>query len=378
MKYTKSHWHTVPSDLTLGIAKHCCDFEQAPLVTFQTLLTQLEIAFLTQAVVGPKVPKVKIEGRMGIIIPTCVTRIWNLDGLEESVEFLRLLTVFQERGSIQCGSRRGLNQWRCNPNKSNNQGEIHGNSSVGRNVSWKERLEVAEGGLKRMERWAPGSKSFGMNNLDLKTRKLKLSRNLRATGTLSHQCTLYKKNKRKKVTMVVRADTSQSKIQPLNHCSFLKMEIIGRIIPAAVWERSHPKCASTPTSLVVATHCLSTPIVKMVSFSTPIRWYALLRIFLWNLPYFEINLSWMRYSNFGCCVDEMVDLCGWLLIYLCFFLYLIDQEKKKWRPQQEGPWPRHLHALLQLLALRWKGQGYQALHSEEHGWECCRSGYQRS
>jgi len=47
------HVRVVPSDLTLGIAKHCCDFEQAPLVTFQTLLTQLEIAFLTQAVVGP-------------------------------------------------------------------------------------------------------------------------------------------------------------------------------------------------------------------------------------------------------------------------------------------------------------------------------------
>jgi len=46
------HVKVVPSDLTLGIAKHCCDFEQAPLVTFQALLTQLEIAFPTQAVVG--------------------------------------------------------------------------------------------------------------------------------------------------------------------------------------------------------------------------------------------------------------------------------------------------------------------------------------
>lgn len=47
------HVKIVPSDLTLGIAKHCCDFEQVPLVTFHALLTQLEMAFPTQAVVGP-------------------------------------------------------------------------------------------------------------------------------------------------------------------------------------------------------------------------------------------------------------------------------------------------------------------------------------
>jgi len=47
------HVKVVPFDLTLGIAKHCCDSEQTPLVVSQVLLTQLEIAFPTQAVVGP-------------------------------------------------------------------------------------------------------------------------------------------------------------------------------------------------------------------------------------------------------------------------------------------------------------------------------------
>lgn len=52
-----------------------------------------------------------------------------------------------------------------------------------------------------------------------------------------------------------------------------------------------------------------------------------------------------------------------------------DKEKKKWRTQQEGTWPRHIHALLELLALRRQGQGHQALYREEHGRECCRPGY---
>jgi hypothetical protein len=127
---------TVPADLTFGIAKHCCDFEQAPLVVFQALLTQLEIVFPTQAVVGPKGSKVKIEGRMGNIILTSVTRIGNFDGLEESVELLRLLTVFQECGSIQCSGRHGPNQCGCEQNRSNDQSTMHDKLQLSkRNVS---------------------------------------------------------------------------------------------------------------------------------------------------------------------------------------------------------------------------------------------------
>ena len=45
----------------------------------------------------------------------------------------------------------------------------------------------------------------------------------------------------------------------------------------------------------------------------------------------------------------------------------LDQEEKKQRPQQEGPRPRHVRPLLELLAMRWQGQGHQAFHREEHG-----------
>ena len=40
----------------------------------------------------------------------------------------------------------------------------------------------------------------------------------------------------------------------------------------------------------------------------------------------------------------------------------VDQEEKKQRPQQEGPWPRQVRALLELLTMRGQGQGDQALH----------------
>ena len=80
-----------------------------------------------------------------------------------------------------------------------------------------------------------------------------------------------------------------------------------------------------------------------------------------------LDVVWMAWS-----------IWEWMLMYLYFLLGFVDQEKKKWRPQQEGSWPCNLYALLQLQSLRWKGQGYQAFHSEEHGRECRRSWYQRS
>jgi hypothetical protein len=70
------------------------------------------------------------------------------------------------------------------------------------------------------------------------------------------------------------------------------------------------------------------------------------------------------------CVEMETDGLGTFgcrLLGLSLNFVFPDQEKKKWRPQQEGTWPRHLYALLELLSLRWKGQGHQALHSEEHG-----------
>lgn len=47
--------------------------------------------------------------------------------------------------------------------------------------------------------------------------------------------------------------------------------------------------------------------------------------------------------------------CGTFVLDVLADMMGIDQEKKKWRPQQEGTRPRQVPALLQLLSLCSKG-----------------------
>jgi hypothetical protein len=71
-------------------------------------------------------------------------------------------------------------------------------------------------------------------------------------------------------------------------------------------------------------------------------------------------------------LDDVQILVGMMLIRISS-----DKEEKKWWPQQERPRPCHIHALLQLFALRWQRQGHQTLYCEEYGGECCCPRYQR-